>query len=96
MHNTRYLKTIRDIYGFRRPTQWVDPASILKFDEKYKSILARQEAKWDAFLQEHQGQFPPLCAKRKHITLEYKTWKDILDWYFAIYSQTLHTQRHST
>lgn len=55
----------RDIYGFKRPTQWVDPTSIIRFDQKYQPILARQEEKWDAFLQEHNGQFPPLCPKRE-------------------------------
>lgn len=59
----------RDAYGFKQPTQWVKLAEQLEFEQSYHPILEHQHAKWKSFLEEHQGQWPPVSSKRKHFVL---------------------------
>lgn len=55
----------RDAYGFKQPTQWVKLAEQLEFEQSYHPILEHQHAKWKVFLEEHQGQWPPVSSKCK-------------------------------
>lgn len=55
----------RDAYGFKQPTQWVKLAEQLEFEQSYHPILEHQHAKWKSFLEEHQGQWPPVSSKCK-------------------------------
>ncbi|KAI9315336.1 rab-GTPase-TBC domain-containing protein [Dichotomocladium elegans] len=55
----------RDRYGFKQPTQWVRLEDQLDFERQYQPILDRQAERWDKYLEEHQGQWPPMSSKLK-------------------------------
>lgn len=61
---------IRDIYGFKRPLQWVKASELEAFDQTYAHILDKQANKWDKFLAEYDGKWPPVCSKCEFVSDE--------------------------
>ncbi|KAI9307267.1 rab-GTPase-TBC domain-containing protein [Cunninghamella echinulata] len=57
--------TERDIYGFKKPTEWVSLKKIHEFDHLYQPILLHQKEKWVQLLEEHDNEFPPLSSRVK-------------------------------
>ncbi|KAI8367410.1 rab-GTPase-TBC domain-containing protein, partial [Choanephora cucurbitarum] len=49
----------RDVYGFKRPTQWIKKHYLHQFDDYYQPILSRQRKVWVAMIDQHHGQLPP-------------------------------------
>lgn len=51
---------IRDSYGFKRPTQWVQIKHLHQFDIYYQPILDEQQLNWNCMLNQCQGIYPPV------------------------------------
>lgn len=61
-----YFCIFRDQYGFKRPTEWVEPKQLQAFDIKYKSVLQKQTKSWNKLFNNNDQQWPALCSQCKY------------------------------
>ncbi|KAI8086444.1 rab-GTPase-TBC domain-containing protein [Halteromyces radiatus] len=58
----------RDLYGFKKPVQWVKLKRLQQFEHQYQSILLHQKKKWSQLLIENDNQFPsPSSRLRRYV-----------------------------
>ncbi|OAD01593.1 hypothetical protein MUCCIDRAFT_83333 [Mucor lusitanicus CBS 277.49] len=58
-----YKLSERDIYGFKRPTQWVKASKLIEFEQRYKLIQKKQAKSWSKLLANNNQQWPDLCPQ---------------------------------
>ncbi|ORZ24089.1 rab-GTPase-TBC domain-domain-containing protein [Absidia repens] len=57
--------TERDMYGFKKPVQWIKLQHLNQFEHRYQSVLLRQNEKWIQLMADHNDQFPPVNSRVK-------------------------------
>lgn len=55
----------RDMYGFKRPIQWVKASKLIEFEQRYKLIQEKQAKSWSKLIANNDQQWPTLCSQRK-------------------------------
>lgn len=57
--------TPRDMYGFKKSTQWVNAEDWDKFEYRYEEVMEKQRKKWQNLIKNSNKQWPPICSKCK-------------------------------
>lgn len=58
----------KDKYGFKKSYKYISKKKQQEYDVYYSHVLARREQKWNNYLKEFEGSFPPESAKlRRYI-----------------------------
>ncbi|GAN00667.1 conserved hypothetical protein [Mucor ambiguus] len=58
-----YKLSERDMYGFKRPTQWVKTSKLIEFEQRYKRIQEKQTKSWNKLLANNDQQWPDFCPQ---------------------------------
>ncbi|CEP14389.1 hypothetical protein [Parasitella parasitica] len=53
----------RDMYGFKRPFQWVNKAKLMEFEQRYKLVQKKQAKGWKKLIVNNDQQWPALCPQ---------------------------------
>ncbi|KAL9556086.1 hypothetical protein MBANPS3_002046 [Mucor bainieri] len=64
-----YKLSERDVYGFKRPTQWVKTSKLIEFEQRYKLVQEKQVKSWSKLLANNDQQWPDFCPQCKLLDL---------------------------
>ncbi|KAL9550570.1 hypothetical protein PS6_005476 [Mucor atramentarius] len=59
----KFTLSERDMYGFKRPTQWVKTSKLIEFEQRYKLIQEKQTKSWNKLLANNDQQWPDFCPQ---------------------------------